>query len=175
MPIARLRKSATQPAGAKVSCWTWTFTKKLAELGWILPESAKPVGAYLPAVRVGNLLYVSGQLPGWSGKLVAEGKVPSQTSIEIAQKAAAQCAVNALAIVGSELDGDWTRLVQVVRMGVFVQCDSGFRDHAKVANGGSELLQQVLGDAGRHTRVTLGVDSLPLNASVEAEFLFQIH
>jgi enamine deaminase RidA (YjgF/YER057c/UK114 family) len=149
--------------------------QKLAELGWSLPEAPKPVGAYMPAVRVGNLLFVSGQLPGWSGKLVAEGKVPSQVSIELAQKAVAQCAINALSIVGYEIGGDWTRLVQVVRMAVFVQCDSNFRDHAKVANGGSELLLQLLGDAGRHARVTVGVDSLPLNAAVEAEFLFQIH
>jgi enamine deaminase RidA (YjgF/YER057c/UK114 family) len=151
------------------------ITKKLAELGWTLPEAPKPVGAYMPAVRVGNLLYVSGQLPGWSGKLVAEGKVPSQVSIEMAQRAVAQCAVNALTIVSNEVGGDWNRLVQVVRMAVFVQCDPGFRDHAKIANGGSELLQQLMGDAGRHARVTVGVDSLPLNATVEAEFLFQIH
>ena len=149
--------------------------KKLAELGWSLPQPPKPVGAYMPAVRVGNLLFVSGQLPGWSGKLVAEGKVPSQVNIELAQKAAAQCAVNALTIVGAEIGGDWTRLVQVVRTAVFVQCDSSFREHAKVANGSSELLLQLLGDAGRHARVTVGVDSLPLNATVEAEFLFQIH
>jgi len=150
------------------------IAKKLAELGWTLPVAPKPVGAYLPAVRTGNLLYVSGQLPIWSGKLIAEGKVPSETNVETAKKAAAQCAVNALAIVGSELGGDWSRLVRVVRMAVFVQCEVGFHDQAKVANGGSELLQQVLGEAGKHARATVGVNALPLNAAVEAEFLFEI-
>jgi enamine deaminase RidA (YjgF/YER057c/UK114 family) len=150
------------------------IAKKLAELGRTLPEAPKPVGAYVPAVVTGNLLFVSGQLPLWSGKLLAEGKVPTQTSIELGQKAAAQCAVNALAIVASELAGDWSRLVRAVRMGVFVQCESGFRDQAKVANGASELLQEVLGEAGRHARVTVGVYALPMNAAVEAEFLFEI-
>src|SRR5450755_476098 len=97
------------------------IAEKLADLGWTLPAPAKPVGAYVPAVRTGNLLFVSGQLPLWSGKLMAEGKVPSEINVEMAKKAAAQCAVNALAIVGSELDGDWSRLVRVVRMGLFVQ------------------------------------------------------
>ncbi len=148
---------------------------KLSELGWALPEAPKPVGAYVPAVRVGNLLFVSGQLPMWKGKLIAEGKVPSETNIELARKAAAQCAVNALAIVSGELGGDWDRLVRVVRMGVFVQCEVGFHDQAKVANGASELLQAIFEEAGKHARVTVGVNALPLNAAVEAEFLFEIN
>jgi enamine deaminase RidA (YjgF/YER057c/UK114 family) len=148
--------------------------KKLADLGWTLPAPPKPVGAYVPVVRTGNLLFVSGQLPVWSGKLIAEGRVPSEINIDTARKATAQCAVNALAIVGNELGGDWTRLVRVVHMGVFVQCEVGFHDQAKVANGASELLQQVLGEAGRHARTAVGVNALPLNSTVEAEFLFEI-
>jgi enamine deaminase RidA (YjgF/YER057c/UK114 family) len=147
---------------------------KLEELGWALPAAAQPVGAYVPAVRTGNLLYVSGQLPIWSGKLIAEGKVPTEINIELARKAAAQCAVNGLAIVAGELGGNWDRLVRVVRMGVFVQCEVGFHDQAKVANGASELLQAIFGEAGKHARVTVGVNALPLNAAVEAEFLFEI-
>jgi enamine deaminase RidA (YjgF/YER057c/UK114 family) len=150
------------------------ITSKLAQLGWVLPDAPKPVGAYVPAVITGNLLFVSGQLPTWSGKLLAEGRVPSAVNIEAAQKAAAQCAINALAIVKSELQGDWGRLVRVVRIGVFVQCEASFRDHAKVANGASELLQAVMGDAGRHVRAAVGASALPLNAAVEAEFLFEI-
>ncbi len=150
------------------------IAKKLEELGWTLPAAPKPVGAYVPAVRTGNLLFIAGQLPLWSGKLMAEGKVPSEVNLETAKKAVAQCAVNALAIVGSELGGDWSRLVRVIRMGVFVQCEVGFHDQAKVANGGSELLQQVLGESGQHPRVAVGVNALPLNAAVEAEFLFEI-
>lgn len=150
------------------------IAEKLADLGWMLPEPPKPVGAYVPAVRTGNLLFVSGQLPLWSGKLIAEGKVPSEITVDMARKATAQCAVNALAIVGNELGGDWSKLVRVVRMGVFVQCEVGFHDQAKVANGASELLQQVLGEAGRHARTAVGVNALPLNSTVEAEFLFEI-
>ena len=90
------------------------------------------------------------------------------------KKAAAVCAVNALAIVGAELNGNWDRMVRVVRIGVFVQCGAGFYDHAKVANGASELMRTVMGDAGRHVRATVGAITLPLNAPVEAEFLFEI-
>jgi len=150
------------------------IAKKLAELGWALPEAPQPVGAYVPAVVTGNLLFISGQLPTSSGKLLAEGSVPSAVTVELAKKAAAQCAVNALAIAGGELGGQWDRLVRVVRIGVFVQCEAGFRDHAKVANGASELLQAVLGESGRHARAAVGANALPLNAAVEAEFLFEI-
>ena len=147
---------------------------KLAGVGWILPEAPKPVGAYVPAVVSGNLMFISGQLPMSGGKLIAEGKVPTDVSLETAQRAAAQCTVNALAIVGAELNGDWERLVRVVRIGVFVQCEPSFHDQAKVANGASELLRSVLGDAGRHARAAMGANALPLNAAVEVEFLFEI-
>jgi enamine deaminase RidA (YjgF/YER057c/UK114 family) len=147
---------------------------KLAELGWKLPEPPKPVGAYLPAVRSGNLLFVSGQLPMSGGKLTAEGAVPSAASVESAQKAAGQCVVNALAIVAAELGGKWERIVRVVRIGVFVQSDGDFRDQAKVANGASELLQAIFADAGKHARAAVGAAALPLNASVEIEFIFEI-
>jgi len=122
----------------------------------------------------GNLIFVSGQLPMSGGKLLAEGPVPSAVSVESAQKAAAQCVVNALAIVGAELAGKWERIVRVVRIGVFVQSDRDFRDQAKVANGASELLQAIFADAGRHARAAVGAAALPLNASVEIEFIFEI-
>ena len=150
------------------------IAKKLAELGLTLPAPAKPIAAYVPAARTGNLIFVSGQLPTRDGKLLATGPVPSATSIESAQKAATQCALNALAILGDELSGDFSRLVRVVRIGVFVQSDSTFHDQAKVANGAGELLQQILGDPGRHARAAVGVNTLPLNATVEIEFLFEV-
>jgi enamine deaminase RidA (YjgF/YER057c/UK114 family) len=148
-------------------------TKKLLELGWTLPAAPKPIAAYLPALRTGNLLFVSGLLPMRDGKLLATGKVPSAVSLEAAQKAAAQCAVNGLAVVLAEL-GDWEKLVRVVRIGVFVQSDDDFHDQAKVANGASELLQQIFGETGRHARATIGTNALPLNAAVEMEFIFEI-
>ena len=151
-----------------------TIPEKLSELGYSLPQIPKPVGAYLPAVLTGNLLFISGQLPTLAGKLLAEGKVPSQVPLETAQKAAAQCVINALAIVASEINNDWSRLVRAVRIGVFVQSDPTFTDQAKVANGASELLQKILGDPGRHARAAVSAPALPLNAPVEIEFLFEI-
>jgi enamine deaminase RidA (YjgF/YER057c/UK114 family) len=150
------------------------IASKLAQIGWVMPEAPRPVGAYVPAVITGNLLFISGQLPTSGGKLIAEGKVPTDLNLEMAQKAAAQCAVNALAIVGAELNGNWDRLVRAVRIGVFVQCEASFHDQAKVANGASDLLQKVMGDAGRHARAAVGTHALPLNAAVEVEFLFEI-
>jgi enamine deaminase RidA (YjgF/YER057c/UK114 family) len=148
--------------------------EKLAELGWEMPAAAKPIAAYVPCVRVGELLFVSGQLPWKDGKLLAEGKVPSAVSIELAQKAAGQCAVMGLAVVGAEIGGDWGRIVRVARVGMFVQSDHSFSEQAKVANGASDLLVQVFGEAGRHARAAVGVNSLPLNSTVEVEFVFQI-
>jgi len=148
--------------------------KKLAELGWALPEPPKPIAAYVPCVQVGSLLFVSGQLPWRGGKLLAVGKVPSAVALQQAQQAAGQCAVHALAIASGEIGGDWDRLIRVVRVGVFVQSDDEFVEQAKVANGASELLGQVLGERGRHARAAVGVNALPLGASVEAEFLFEI-
>jgi enamine deaminase RidA (YjgF/YER057c/UK114 family) len=148
--------------------------KKLSELGWTLPPPPRPIAAYVPAVRAGSLLFVSGQLPWRDGKLLATGKVPSAVSLEQAQTAAAQCAVHALSILSGEIAGDWQRLLRVVRVGVFVQSDDAFTDQAKVANGASDLLGQLLGDIGKHARAAVGVNALPLGASVEAEFLFEI-
>ncbi len=148
--------------------------QSLAALSWKLPVPPKPIAAYIPAIRTGNLLIVSGQLPMQEGKLLATGRVPSMVPIESAQKAAAQCVVNALAIVGGELQGDWSKLKRVIRLGVFVQSDDGFHDQAKVANGASELLERVMGEQGRHARAAVGVNALPLNACVEVEFIFEI-
>lgn len=147
---------------------------KLKELNLVLPEPPKPVASYVPCVRAGDLLYVSGQLPMRDGKLMATGKVPSAVAVEAAKDAARQCALNGLAIVRGEIGGDWSRLVRVVRLGVFVQCDDDFTQQPQVANGASDLLQQVLGDAGRHARAAVGTNSLPLGATVEVEMLVQV-
>jgi enamine deaminase RidA (YjgF/YER057c/UK114 family) len=150
------------------------IAQKLADLGLALPAPPKPIASYLPAVRTGNLLVISGQLPLRDGKLLATGRVPSTVSLESAQQAAAQCVVNGLAILAAEISGDFSRLLRVVRIGVFVQSDDNFFDQAKVANGASDLLQQIFGEPGRHARASVGVNALPLNAPVEIEFLFEI-
>jgi enamine deaminase RidA (YjgF/YER057c/UK114 family) len=147
---------------------------QLMTLGWTLPQPSKPVAAYVPVVQTGNLLVISGQLPMRDGKLMATGAVPSAVSVELATQAAAQCAVNALAAIGAHLDGDFSRLKQIVRLGVFVKSDDDFGGQPTVANGASELLGAVFGEAGRHARVAVGVNALPLNACVEVELMVQI-
>lgn len=147
---------------------------QLAHLGITLPEPPKPVAAYVPAVRTGNLLFISGQLPFAAGSLMAVGAVPSHTDVEQAQEAAKQCVINGLAIAKGELGGDLSQIQRVVRVGVFVQSDDGFAQQPLVANGASEFLQLLFGDAGKHARAAVGVNALPLNASVEVEFLFEV-
>lgn len=147
---------------------------KLASLGLKLHAAPAPVAAYVPCVRTGNLVIVSGQLPLTAGQLIATGPVPSQASVEQAREAAAQCVLNGLSILKAELGGDLSKLKRVLRVGVFVQSDDGFRDQPLVANGASELLEKLLGDSGKHARAAVGVNALPLNASVEIEFLFDV-
>jgi enamine deaminase RidA (YjgF/YER057c/UK114 family) len=139
---------------------------KLSALGLSLPEAPKPVAAYVPAVRAGNLLFVSGQVPRVAGELVT-GSVPSQVAVGAAAEAARACVLGALAIVGDQLGGDWARLVRIVRVEVFVHSDRTFTDQPTVADGASQLLVELFGDAGRHARVAVGVSSLPLDVAVE--------
>lgn len=147
---------------------------KLAELGLALHEPPKPVAAYLPCVRTGNLVVVSGQLPLTGQTLLARGKVPRDVPIDQAQQAAAQCVLNGLSVLKGELGGDLSQLKRVVRVGVFVQSTDDFDKQPLVANGASELLERLLGEAGRHARAAVGVNALPLNAAVEVEFVFEV-
>jgi enamine deaminase RidA (YjgF/YER057c/UK114 family) len=119
-------------------------------------------------------VFVSGQLPLTAGQLMAAGPVPSQVPIDQAQEAAAQCVLNGLAVLKAELHGDLRKLNRVVRIAVYVQSDNGFKDQPLVANGASELLEKLLGDAGKHARAAVGVNALPLGASVEVEFVFEV-
>jgi enamine deaminase RidA (YjgF/YER057c/UK114 family) len=148
--------------------------QNLAALKLTLPEPPKPVAAYIPAVRTGNQIVVSGQLPFRNGQLTDTGRMPAAMSLEQAQAAAAQCVLNALAIVKAELGGDWSKLVRIVRIGVFVAGAPDYYEHPKVANGASELLVKLLGDAGKHARAAVGVSALPLNAVVEVEMLVEV-
>src|SRR5690606_4018556 len=125
-------------------------------------------------VRTGNLIFVSGQLPFTGKTLLATGPVPSEIPVDQAQQAAAQCVLNGLAIAKAELGGDLSRIERVVRLGVFGQSATGFHEQSLVANGASELMQKLLGDAGRHARAAVGVNALPLTASVEVEFVFEV-
>ncbi len=151
-----------------------SLTAKLEELNLTLPTPPKPVASYVPCVRTGNLVVVSGQLPSVDGKLLCTGKVPTAVTLEQAQMCARQCVLNGLAILLAELGGDESKLVRVVRVGAFVQCADDYTAQPQVANGASDLLVQLLGDAGRHARAAVGVNALPLGAPVEIEFTFEV-
>jgi enamine deaminase RidA (YjgF/YER057c/UK114 family) len=145
---------------------------KLAELGLTLPDVAPPLAAYVPAVRTGNHVYVSGQLPLADGKLIATGKVGDEITTEQAKELAARCALNGLAALESAVGlGKVVRIVKVVG---FVASAPGFTDQPTVINGASELFGEVLGEAGRHARSAVGVAELPRNAPVEVELIAEV-
>ncbi len=145
---------------------------RLSALGLSLPPAPKPVAAYVPFVRTGNLVFVSGQLPMKDGVL-AKGSLPGQVSVESGAAAARQAALNGLAVL-ADAAGGLDRVKRIVRVGVFVCSEAGFTDQPKVANGASELLQQVFGEAGRHARAAVGNIALPLGACVEVELLAEV-
>ena len=150
------------------------YEQRILDLSLTLPPVPAPVADYIPAVRSGSLVFVSGQIPMHAGALLARGIVPAEVSLETARQCAVQCTLNALAALKGEI-GSFDNLTRVVRLGCFVACDPGFTDHPKVADGASELLGTIFTDAGRHARAALGVASLPLNAPVEIEYLFEVH
>jgi enamine deaminase RidA (YjgF/YER057c/UK114 family) len=150
-----------------------TVEKKLSELGVVLAEPTAPVANYVPFVRTGNLLMVSGQICLDAGKLVAKGQLGAGVSIEDGQKAARACAVNVLAQVKAAL-GDLDKVARVVRLGGFVNAATGFVDGPKVMNGASDLMVAAFGEKGKHARTTVGVSALPQDAAIEVEGLFEV-
>ena len=168
-----------------------TVEKKLADLGIKLPSPAAPVANYVPFVRTGKLLVISGfgmepngiakravvlqaATDVGEGKLVAKGQLGGGVSIETGAKAAQACAMNLLAQLKSAL-GDLDKVARVVRLGGFINSAPGFTDGPKVMNGASDLMVTVFGDKGRHARTTVGVSALPLDAAVEVEGAFEVN
>ena len=147
--------------------------KRLAELGLELPVVPAPVAAYVPAVRTGNLVFVSGQLPFVDGKLPATGKVGAGVTPEQAYDLARQCALNALAAAAAAAGG-LDAITRVVKVTGFVASTPDFVGHPAVVNGASELIGAVLGDAGVHARAAVGVASLPLDSPVEVEIVAEV-
>ena len=148
--------------------------KKLRELGIALAGAAAPVANYVPCVRTGNLLMVSGQIClDDDGKLVAKGQLGANVSVEDGQKAARACAVNLLAQVKAAV-GDLDKVARVVRLGGFVNSVPGFLDGPKVMNGASDVMVAVFGEKGKHARTTVGVAALPRDAAIEVEALFEV-
>lgn len=141
--------------------------ERLAELGLTLPAAAAPVAAYVPVVEAGGIAHVSGQLPFVDGKLVT-GRLGEDVSIEAGTEAAQACAVMILAQLKAAL-GSLDRVERIVKLGVFINSAGTFTDQPKVANGASELMVAVFGDAGKHARSAVGVPVLPLGAAVEVD------
>lgn len=147
--------------------------EKIKELGFKLPEVAKPLAAYIPAKQVGNLVMTSGQVPLVKGVINYAGKVGSDLSEEEGQKAAQICALNCLAAIKGVI-GNLDKIVEVVKLTAFVASAESFTAQPKVANGASELIGKIFGEAGKHVRSAVGVTSLPLNAAVEIEMIVRI-
>lgn len=145
----------------------------LEQLGITLPEAPKPVASYVPANQSGNHIYISGQIPFQNGQLFSTGIVPSQVDVDTAIECSRLCTINALACLKAEI-GDLGRVTKVVKVGVFVACESDFGDQPTIANGCSNLLVDIFGAKGQHARAAVGVASLPLNVPVEIEFIFEI-
>lgn len=147
---------------------------RLHELNLHLPPVPKAVAVYIPVIRTGNLLMVSGQIPVKEGKPMATGAVPADVNVETALLAAEQCVLNGLAAIHEELAGDWQKFVQIVRIGIFVNSSPGFSEQHLVANGASLLIERIFGDMGRHARAAVGAAGLPLNVPVEVELLVEV-
>jgi enamine deaminase RidA (YjgF/YER057c/UK114 family) len=150
-----------------------TPEERLAEMGLEVPEVAKPVAVYIPALRSGNHVYTSGQLPMRGGELMLTGKVGGEITPEQGVECARQCALNAIAAVRSVV-GDLSAVKRVVKVVAFVASAPDFTGQPGVANGASELLGDAFGDAGKHTRSAVGVAVLPLDAPVEVELVVEV-
>jgi enamine deaminase RidA (YjgF/YER057c/UK114 family) len=151
-----------------------TVEQKLAAQGVTLHQAGAPVANYVPFVRTGNLLFVSGQVCfDAEGKLIAQGKLGAGVSIEQGSAAARGCAINLLAQIKAAL-GDLDKVVRVVRLGGFINSAPDFLDGPKVLNGASDLMVAAFGDKGRHARTTVGVAALPADAAVEVEGIFEV-
>ncbi|RWK43235.1 RidA family protein [Mesorhizobium sp.] len=150
-----------------------TIEKRLSDLGVTLPVAAAPAANYVPYCRSGNLLFIAGQLPLKQGKLQASGLLGRDVDIATGQEAAKYCAINILAQAKAAL-GDLEKIRRVVKITVFVASAPDFFEQHLVANGASDLLVAVLGDPGKHARAAVGAASLPLNAAVEIEAIFEV-
>tara|TARA_B110000014_G_scaffold46183_1_gene30541 strand:+ start:218 stop:676 length:459 start_codon:yes stop_codon:yes gene_type:complete len=146
---------------------------KLKENNIILPVPPNPAGSYIPVVLTGNLAFVSGQIPIKDGSLKFTGKVPDEQSIETAQDAAKLCIINALAHLNAHL-GTLDNITKIVRISGFVNSNPSFIEHPKIINAASDLLFEIFGESGKHSRIAVGVSSLPLNSTVEIDMIVEV-
>ncbi len=145
---------------------------KLKQLNITLPTPPKPAGSYIPVVITGNLAFVSGQIPMQDGKVIHTGKVPTEKSIEDAQSAAKICAINLLAQLKANL-GSLDRITKIIRVSGFVNCAPDFSEQPKIINAASDLFFEIFGEKGKHSRIAVGVSSLPLNSTVEIDMIVE--
>jgi len=150
-----------------------TPEERIAELGLTLPEVVPPLAAYMPTARSGNLVFTAGQLPGRDGVMLATGKLGEAVSAEQGYECARQCAINALAAIKAEI-GELSAIKRVVKAVVFVASTPDFTGQPQVANGASEFLGEVFGDAGKHARSAVGVAALPMDVPVEVELVVEV-
>ncbi len=147
--------------------------EKIKELGYELKEAPKPLASYIPATRTGNLVFTAGQIPMMDGKLVYEGKVGSNLTLDEGKKAAEICAVNCLNVIKSEI-GNLDNIEKIIKVTVFVNSAEGFTDQPKVANGASDFLVNAFGETGKHVRSAVGTNELPVNVPVEVEMIVSV-
>lgn len=147
--------------------------QRLESLGVTLPTPPKPAGSYIPVVRAGNLVFVSGQIPVKDGQVQFKGQVPTTISVEDAQLAAKLCITNVLAQLKAEL-GTLDKITRIVRVSGFVNSSPEFYDHPKIINAASDLLFEIFGEKGKHARIAVGVSSLPLNSAVEIDLIAEL-
>lgn len=148
--------------------------EKIKQMGITVPEAAKPLAAYIPALRVGNLIMTSGQVPIAAGVIKYQGKVGNDLTEEEAKEAAELCAINCLSAVKSVI-GSLDKIKRIIKLTVFVNSAEGFTAQPKVANGASEFIVEIFGEAGKHVRSAVGVSELPLNSAVEIEMIVEIN
>ena len=148
--------------------------QRLKERGIELPQPSKPGANYVPCVRAGNLLFITGQLSQWNGERRFIGKLGREYRVEDGQQAARLCALNLIAHARAALDGDLDRIVRCVRVAGYVNAVPEFTGHSQVMNGASDVFIEVFGEAGRHTRMAVGVSSLPYDVAVEVEAVFEV-
>ncbi len=151
-----------------------SYEKKLSDLGLTLPAPPKPVANYVPVVRTGDLLFLSGVLPSRDGRLIMTGKLGENLTVEQGVEAAREAVLNGLSIIRSEA-GSLDRVKQIVKMVGYIASAPGFTDQPQVLNGASDLLVAVFGEAGRHARVAVGAAELPRLAPIEIELIVELH
>ena len=151
-----------------------SFEENIKNLGLNIPELPKALANYVPYKIVGKTMYISGQAPVKNGELIYKGKVGSDISVEDGIEAAKLCVINIIAAVKTGLEGDWSKLDSFVKLTGYVNCQDTFTDQPQIINGASDMLVEIFGDQGRHSRVAVGSNALPLGIAVEIDAIVQL-